>query len=82
MRVMAYLGVLMFLVAAVGAWLYRRGGSRQSRWFLRTAIATIALPFIAAAAGWVLTEMGRQPWIVQGLLKTADAHSPSVDARR
>jgi cytochrome d ubiquinol oxidase subunit I len=35
-------------------------------------------PFIAAAAGWVLTEMGRQPWIVQGLLKTAGANSPSV----
>jgi cytochrome d ubiquinol oxidase subunit I len=35
-------------------------------------------PFVAAAAGWVLTEMGRQPWIVQDLLRTEDAHSPSV----
>ena len=38
----------------------------------------IAFPFIAALAGWVLTEMGRQPWIVQGLLKTVDANSPTV----
>jgi cytochrome bd ubiquinol oxidase subunit I len=78
MRVMAYLGMLMFLVAAVGAWLYRKQKLEGARWFHRTAIAAIAFPFIAATAGWILTEMGRQPWIVQGLLKTADAHSPSV----
>ena len=50
----------------------------RARWFHRTALAAIALPYIAATAGWVLTEMGRQPWIVQGLLKTSDANSPSV----
>jgi cytochrome bd ubiquinol oxidase subunit I len=78
MRVMAYMGVLLFLVAAVGAWLYRRRTLEKARWFLRTAIVVIAFPFIAATAGWILTEMGRQPWIVQDLLKTADANSPSV----
>src|SRR5262245_29883981 len=78
MRVMAYAGVLMFLVAAVGAWLYRRKKLERSRWFLWTAMGAIALPYIAATAGWILTEMGRQPWIVQGLLKTSDANSPSV----
>jgi cytochrome d ubiquinol oxidase subunit I len=36
------------------------------------------VPFIATTAGWVLTELGRQPWIVQGLLKTANANSPNV----
>ena len=41
-------------------------------------VVAIAFPFIAATAGWILTEMGRQPWIVQDLLKTSDAHSPSV----
>ena len=80
MRVMAFAGVLMFLVAALGAWLYRRKTLERARWYLRTAIATIALPYIAATAGWILTEMGRQPWIVQGLLKTADANSPSVSS--
>jgi cytochrome bd ubiquinol oxidase subunit I len=78
MRVMAFAGVLMFLVAALGAWLYRRGKLERARWFQRTAIATIALPYIAATAGWILTEMGRQPWIVQGLLLTSKANSPNV----
>jgi cytochrome bd ubiquinol oxidase subunit I len=80
MRVMAFLGVLLFLVAAVGAWLYRRRTLEKARWFLRTAIVAMAFPFIAATAGWVLTEMGRQPWIVQGLLKTSEAHSPNVSS--
>jgi cytochrome d ubiquinol oxidase subunit I len=78
MRVMAFVGVLMFLVAAVGALLYRKRKLERARWFLWTAMVAIAFPYIAATAGWVLTEMGRQPWIVQGLLKTADANSPSV----
>ncbi len=78
MRVMAYAGVLMFLVAAAGAWLYRKQKLEKAHWFQRTAIGAIALPYIAATAGWVLTEMGRQPWIVQGLLLTSKANSPSV----
>jgi cytochrome bd ubiquinol oxidase subunit I len=78
MRVMAFTGVLMFLLAAVGGWLYRRGTLLRARWFHRTAIVAIAFPYIAATAGWILTEMGRQPWIVQGLLLTKNANSPSV----
>ena len=78
MRVMAYLGALMALVALVGAWLYRTGRLERSRWYLWTAVVATAFPFCAALAGWVLTEIGRQPWIVQGLLRTSDAHSPSV----
>ncbi|HEY7018048.1 MAG TPA: cytochrome ubiquinol oxidase subunit I [Gaiellaceae bacterium] len=80
MRVMAYAGVLMFLVAALGAWLYWKRRLEPARWFHRTAIVAMALPYIAASAGWVLTEMGRQPWIVQGLLLTSKANSPSVSA--
>jgi cytochrome bd ubiquinol oxidase subunit I len=79
-RVMAYLGVLMFLVAAVGAWLYRKRKLESARWFLWTAVLAIAFPFIAATSGWILTEVGRQPWIVQGLLKTSQAHSPNVSS--
>jgi cytochrome bd ubiquinol oxidase subunit I len=78
MRVMAMLGVFMFLVAAVGAWLYRKRRLEKARWYLWTAVVSIALPFIAATFGWILTEMGRQPWIVQGLLKTSQANSPNV----
>jgi len=80
MRAMAYLGSLVFLVAAVGAFLYRRRTLETARWYQWVAVATIPLPFLAALAGWLLTEVGRQPWIVQGLLKTADANSPSVGA--
>lgn len=78
MRVMAYLGMLLFLVAAVGAWLYWKRRLLRARWFSWAALVAIAFPFIAATAGWVLTEMGRQPWIVQGLLKTDQANSPNV----
>jgi cytochrome d ubiquinol oxidase subunit I len=78
MRVMAYLGLLLFLIASVGALLYRRRKLARARWFQWTAIVAIAFPYIAATAGWLLTEMGRQPWIVQGLLKTDQANSPNV----
>jgi cytochrome d ubiquinol oxidase subunit I len=80
MRAMAYLGVLLFLIAAVGAWLYRKRRLEKARWYLWMAVAAMALPFFAATFGWILTEMGRQPWIVQDLLKTSQANSPSVSS--
>ena len=80
MRIMAYGGSWVALMALVGGYLYRRRKLESSGWFLRIATWTIAVPFIAALFGWVLTETGRQPWIVQGLLKTSDAASPSVSA--
>jgi cytochrome bd ubiquinol oxidase subunit I len=80
MRVMAYLGSLVVLVAAVGAFLYWRKRLERARWYFWAAVWTIPLPFLAALAGWVLTEVGRQPWIVYGLLRTSDANSPSVSA--
>ncbi len=78
MRTMAMIGVALFLVAAVGAWLYRKQRLERSRWFLRVAVGAIALPYLAATAGWILTEMGRQPWVVQDLLRTSQAVSPNV----
>jgi cytochrome d ubiquinol oxidase subunit I len=80
MRVMAGLGTMVFLVAAVGAFLYWRKRLERARWYFWAAVWTIPLPFIASLAGWVLTEVGRQPWIVYGLLRTSDANSPSVSA--
>jgi cytochrome d ubiquinol oxidase subunit I len=62
----------------LGAWLYWKKKLERARWFHRTAMVSIAFPFIAATAGWILTEMGRQPWIVQGLLLTSKANSPAV----
>jgi cytochrome d ubiquinol oxidase subunit I len=78
MRVMAFMGVVMLLIAATGAWLYWKRKLARARWFLWTAMVGIAFPYIAATAGWVLTEMGRQPWIVQGLLKTSAAVSTGL----
>jgi cytochrome d ubiquinol oxidase subunit I len=78
MRVMAYAGSLIVLVAVLGAFLYWRRRLERTRWFLWAGMAAVVLPFVAMTAGWCLTEFGRQPWIVQGLLKTANANSPSV----
>ena len=78
MRIMAYLGTLVFLVAAVGAYLLWRQRLERTRWFLWLGVVSIAFPYLSALAGWVLSEVGRQPWIVQGLLQTAAANSPSV----
>jgi cytochrome bd ubiquinol oxidase subunit I len=78
MRVMAYLGGLMLLIALWGGWLLWRKKLERAKWFQRTAMVGIALPFLACFGGWLLTETGRQPWIVWGLQKTADAVSPTA----
>jgi len=77
-RIMAYAGSLAFLVALGGWWLRRKGRLLASRRFLWAATCAMALPFISNFAGWLFTETGRQPWVVQGLLKTENAVSPSV----
>src|SRR5437764_13796993 len=78
MRVMAYLGTLVLLLALWGGWLLHRGRLHSSRVFLWLSVWAVITPFLMNTAGWLLTESGRQPWIVQGLQKTVDANSPSV----
>jgi cytochrome bd ubiquinol oxidase subunit I len=78
MRVMAYLGALIMLLALWGAWLVHRGTLARSKWFARIALWAVVTPFLMNTAGWLLTESGRQPWIVQGLMKTVNANSPGV----
>lgn len=75
-RIMVGLGGLMILLAGLGAWLYRRGRLYESRPYLRFAVAMGPSGFIALLAGWVTTEVGRQPWVVYGLMRTVDAASP------
>jgi cytochrome bd ubiquinol oxidase subunit I len=77
-RAMIGCAVLMFLVGAWGWWLMRGGKLEQSRRFLAWSLPAAVLPFIASLTGWTFTEMGRQPWVVFGLLKTRVAGSPSV----
>ena len=80
MRVMAYLATAIAALALWGAWLLYRRRLEHAKWFLRAATWAVLTPFIMNTAGWMLTENGRQPWIVQGLMKTADGVSPSVSA--
>ncbi len=80
MRVMAYLGSLIALFALWGAWLVHKGTLERSKWFLRAGLVAVVTPFVMNTAGWMLTENGRQPWIVQGLMKTINANSPSVSS--
>jgi cytochrome bd ubiquinol oxidase subunit I len=80
MRVMAYLGSLIALLALWGTWLIHKGRLDRSKWFLRAGLGAVVTPFVMNTAGWLLTESGRQPWIVQGLMKTVNANSPSVSS--
>jgi len=77
-RVMVYTWSALLLFAAIGLWLWRKGKLETSRRYLKFGIWAGLTPFLINTAGWVMTEMGRQPWIVQGLLKTEDANSPRV----
>jgi len=78
MRVMAYLGVLTLLIALWGLWAIWRSTLATSRVFLVVATWAAVLPFLMNTAGWLLTESGRQPWIVQGIMLTKDGVSPTV----
>jgi len=73
-RIMVGLGFLFPLLAGI-AWL-RRNHLESSPLLLKLLIVAVPLPYIALAAGWVLAEVGRQPWVVYGVMKTADAVSP------
>ena len=78
MRVMAYLATGDRAALTLGRLAGPPAPARTSKWFLRAAIWAVFTPFVMNTAGWMLTENGRQPWIVQGLMKTADGVSPSV----
>jgi len=78
MRAMAYLGALVLLISAWGLWLIRRKKLATSRVFLWVAVWSVVLPFVMNTAGWLLTESGRQPWIVQGIMLTKNGISPTV----
>jgi len=77
-RWMMGLGTVAIGIAVLGLWLTRRGRLPRSRWIWRAATWSFPLPLLAMIVGWVFTEMGRQPWLVFGLLRTEDGVSPST----
>lgn len=71
-RIMVGLGVVMLLTSVAALWL-RRGDRLWRRGFLKWLVCLTPAGFIAMLAGWVVTEMGRQPWTVYGLVRTAES---------
>lgn len=82
-RIMVGLGALMLLLARASAFQWWRGRLLESRWLVRGWNWMLPSGFIALVSGWFVTEMGRQPWVVYGVLRTADAVEPAerVDDR-
>ena len=78
-RIMMTFGFIMIGVTAFFLWANMRGDITKAKW-MKWMPALLILPYLANASGWILTEMGRQPWIVQGLLKVEDAVSPNLTA--
>src|SRR5215813_6765972 len=79
-RIMVGAGLLMLALVVVGLVLRAIGRLFASDWYLRACQLAIPLGFIAVLAGWTVTEVGRQPWTVYGLLRTADSVTPSLSA--
>ena len=79
-RAMVGIGVLMLVAAWVGAWA-TRGGKLPPRWMLWTLAGFTFSGWAATECGWIVTEIGRQPWLVTGILRTADAVGPASGAQ-
>jgi cytochrome d ubiquinol oxidase subunit I len=75
-QIMVACGMAMMAVAAIGAYLRLRGRDLAAPWFLRLVVLSAPLGLIAIEAGWTVTEVGRQPWVIQGVMRTADAVTP------
>jgi cytochrome d ubiquinol oxidase subunit I len=75
---MFLLGTYFIGLTSLGVILLWRRRLFQARWYLRLALWSLPLPFVASEVGWIAAEMGRQPWIVTGMLLTKDAVSATV----
>ncbi len=79
-HIMAGLGTYFVALMAVAAFLLWRGALFHTRWVLWPLLLSFPLPYIANTAGWMTAEIGRQPWVVYGLMRTADGYSTHVSA--
>jgi cytochrome bd ubiquinol oxidase subunit I len=77
-RIMVGIAMLMLAVVVAGFFLMARRRLDHSRWYLRLCQFATCFGFIAVIAGWTTTEVGRQPWTIYGLMRTADSYSPSL----
>jgi len=75
-RIMVVLGLLFIAMAWYGFYLYRKDKLLDSKKYLKFTLYSILLPYVAINLGWVVAEVGRQPWVVYGLMKTTDGVSP------
>jgi cytochrome d ubiquinol oxidase subunit I len=75
-QIMVGCGMAMMAVAALAGYLRLRGRDLASPWFLRLLVVSAPLGLIAVEAGWTVTEVGRQPWVIQDIMRTADAVTP------
>ncbi|MEO8738474.1 MAG: cytochrome ubiquinol oxidase subunit I [Casimicrobiaceae bacterium] len=79
-RVMVGCGVAMLALVLCSWWVWWRRKLADTRWFLKLCELAAPLGFVAVVAGWITTEVGRQPWVVYGMLRTRDAVTPSLSA--
>ncbi len=79
-RIMAGMGMLMLAIGWCGVLLHFLGRLEGARWFLWVTFLSFPSGFIAVIAGWFTAEVGRQPWVVYGLMRTAEAHTPTLTA--
>jgi len=77
-RTMVGVGVLMLALVVCSWWVWWRGRLADALWFLKLCELAAPLGFVAVIAGWITTEVGRQPWVVYGLLRTGEAVTPSL----
>jgi cytochrome d ubiquinol oxidase subunit I len=79
-HIMVGLGTIFIAISVVAALLLWRGKLFSSRWMLWILLLALPFPYIANTAGWMTAELGRQPWLVYGLMRTADGYSKQVSA--
>jgi cytochrome bd ubiquinol oxidase subunit I len=79
-HIMVGLGTIFIGVMALAAFLLWRGALFRSRWMLWILMLAIPFPFIANTAGWITAEVGRQPWLIHGVMRTAQGASVNVSA--
>jgi cytochrome d ubiquinol oxidase subunit I len=77
---MVGLGTIFIAVMSMAAWMLWRGTLYASRGMLWTLMLSLPFPYIANTAGWITAEVGRQPWLVYGLMRTAEGASPMVSS--